>query len=114
MADKSYKLKFTLSNSTNIEAGTVVAKQGAKGSKGATGDPGADHRTVTFSSSGTAPGGNYTGVYFDTKDQKMYADGNGVSILGATGAKGATGDKGDKGATGDTGATVHSMSLTEV
>ena len=51
MADKSYKLKFTLSNSTNIEAGTVVAKQGAKGSKGATGDPGADRRTVTFSSS---------------------------------------------------------------
>ena len=44
----------------------------------------------------------------------MYADGNGVSILGATGAKGATGDKGNKGATGDTGATVHSMSLTEV
>lgn len=114
MADKSYKLKFTLSNSTNIEAGTVVAKQGAKGSKGATGDPGADRRTVTFSSSGTAPSGNYTGVYFDTKDQKMYADGNGVSILGATGAKGATGDKGNKGATGDTGATVHSMSFTEV
>ena len=37
MADNKYKLKFTLSDGTVVDAGTFVAPQGEKGDKG---DPG--------------------------------------------------------------------------
>ena len=40
MADKTYKLEFTLSDGSKINAGNIVAQQGEKGNTGATGDTG--------------------------------------------------------------------------
>lgn len=40
MADNVYNLKFTLSNGDVLDAGQIVAPQGAKGDKGDKGDPG--------------------------------------------------------------------------
>lgn len=40
MADKTYKLEFTLSDGTKINAGTFTAPQGVKGDTGAQGPQG--------------------------------------------------------------------------
>ena len=40
MADKTYKLEFTLSDGSKINAGNIVAQQGEKGNTGAKGDTG--------------------------------------------------------------------------
>lgn len=133
MANKSYKVKFNLSNSTSIEAGTIVAKQGETGDKGATGetgDRGKAHASVNFNDlSGVAPaGGTKDDITINTADNKYFVHGEsswsaGTNIKGdkgATGDKGVTGETGDKGetgATGDqgaTGVTVESVNITAI
>ncbi len=42
MADKTYNLKFTLTNGEELDAGNLVVPQGEKGEKGDKGDKGDD------------------------------------------------------------------------
>ena len=123
MADKTYKLTFTLSDGSTINAGTFVApqgeqgiqgaqgiqgKQGVQGVKGDTGekgDPGADGITPTIGANG-----NWFLGSTDTNKPSRGAKGD----PGAKGDRGEKGDTGPRGATGPQGVSVTGATVTEV
>lgn len=93
MADNSYKLEFSLSDGSTINAGTITAPQGEKGETGAAagfGTPTAsvDSKVGTPSVTVTASGENTAKVFnFEFKNLKgeQGIQGiQGVSITGAT------------------------------
>lgn len=84
MADLTYELKFTLSDGTEISAGTFTVPQGEQGPQGIKGDTGAQ-----------GPQG--------PQGEK-----------GATGAQGPQGEMGATGPRGPQGVSVVSASITEV
>lgn len=96
MADKTYKLVFTLSDGSSINAGTFVAPQGERGAQG---DPGANG----------APGKDGTNGITPT------IGANGNWFLGSQDTnKPSRGEQGDPGARGPQGVSVTGATVTEV
>lgn len=132
MASTTYKLQFTLSNGTKVDAGSFIVPQGEKGATGDKGATGARGNTI-FNGSGAPSGNNALGAvsgdyYIDNDSLSLYSF-NGTTwtnkgtLKGATGAKGdtgsigakgATGATGDKGATGPQGVSVTGATITAV
>lgn len=80
MADKTYKLTFTLSDGSTIDAGTFVVPQGERGirgEQGIQGEPGKDGITPNIGENGN--------WYLGTTD-------TGKPSRGAEGSKGPAGD----------------------
>ena len=99
MADNQYKLKFTLSNGSTIEAGTITCPQGPTGATGPQGPKGDSGATPTI----TVASGSNIGT---TGTPSVTATTSGTTTtLTFNYLKGAKGDKGDTGATGAAGAT---------
>lgn len=111
MANNTYKLQFTMSDGSKVDAGTLVVPQGPTGATGDKGDTGARGKTIfsgTSAPSASSVSGAVNGDYFiDTANLKLYNyNGSSWSLTGSLkGNTGATGAKGDKGATGEKGNT---------
>lgn len=123
MANNTYKLQFTMSDGSTVDAGNLVVPQGPTGATGDKGDTGARGKTIfsgTSAPSASSVSGAVNGDYFiDTANLKLYNYNGSTwsltgSLKGNTGATGAKGDKGATGAKGDHGVNVTGATLTLV
>ena len=101
MADKTYKLNFTLSDGTT-QSVQFTAPQGETGATGATGAAGTSVAVSNVSES-TADGGS---------NVVKFSDGKTLTVK--NGSKGSKGDRGDTGAAGAQGVGITNITITEV
>ena len=107
------RLLIVRSDSSTVDAGSVVGPQGAQGIKGdtgATGNTGPAGSNGTSGSNGvgiTTAAVNGSGRLIITKTDSTTVDAG--SVIGPTGAQGTTGAQGPQGATGATGLGIYSV-----
>jgi len=104
------RLLIVRSDSSTVDAGSVVGPQGAQGIKGDTGEAGATGPAGSNGSNGvgiTTAAVNGSGRLIITKTDSSTVDAG--SVIGPQGATGTTGAQGPQGSTGATGLGIYSV-----
>jgi len=101
------RLLIVKSDSSTVDAGSVVGPQGAQGIKGDTGDVGATGPAGSNGVGITTAAVNGSGRLIITKTDSTTVDAG--SVIGPTGAQGTAGAQGPQGSTGATGLGIYSV-----